>query len=282
MTRSCSFLTDAADAFDACFLDMFGTIWDGEGFYPDAPPLLETLQRLKKRAYILTNTVELGQNIAAKLARHGARAGEHYQGVISSGDVLRRRIREGYFARVAGREDYVFYGVGELIGWLAEAVGDHLTQDLDKADFAYISHRPTETLSLEAEEPILRALAAHGKIAVCANPDRLALRRGKPYCPQGALGKRYEEMGGKVLWTGKPYRELYDFVREHTGENPARCLTVGDTVHTDVLGGAQAGMKTMLVLKTGVTAYWAEHGHSWEALCQEQGVRPDFLIDTVR
>jgi ribonucleotide monophosphatase NagD (HAD superfamily) len=55
------------------------------------------------------------------------------------------------------------------------------------------------------------------------------------------------------------------------GVRPERVLCVGDTLHTDVLGGAAAGMHTLLV-ESGFF-----RGQSLEARCAEAGILPTWL-----
>ena len=46
---------------------------------------------------------------------------------------------------------------------------------------------------------------------------------------------------------GKPYGHVFDEVlHRHPDISRDRVLMVGDTIHTDVLGGLAAGIKTML------------------------------------
>ena len=50
---------------------------------------------------------------------------------------------------------------------------------------------------------------------------------------------------------------------------------VGDTLHTDVLGGAAAGWRTVLVTGLGLVREL-----DVEAAIRESGIRPDFIVET--
>ena len=52
---------------------------------------------------------------------------------------------------------------------------------------------------IESEKPI-----------VCVNPDEIVYRGVNSIFCAGALGKYYEKLGGKVVYYGKPYVEIYD------------------------------------------------------------------------
>jgi ribonucleotide monophosphatase NagD (HAD superfamily) len=67
---------------------------------------------------------------------------------------------------------------------------------------------------------------------ICTNPD-LVVHRGsrKEYCA-GTLAAIFEELGGKVVYFGKPYPEIYNFCSKKN----ETVLTIGDNIRTDVKG----------------------------------------------
>jgi ribonucleotide monophosphatase NagD (HAD superfamily) len=50
---------------------------------------------------------------------------------------------------------------------------------------------------------------------------------------------------------------------------------VGDTLHTDILGGAQAGWKTVLVTDHGLL-----RGENVEQAIARSGIVPDYIVAT--
>ena len=104
----------------------------------------------------------------------------------------------------------------------------------------------------------LERLAALGKTLFLSNPDVFAPFRiddGKhPVVTQGAIGFYYEKFfGGKVLYFGKPYVEIFDFAKKISSSENDRILMVGDTLWTDVLGAHNGGIDSALVT-TGVSS----------------------------
>ena len=96
-------------------------------------------------------------------------------------------------------------------------------------------------------------MAARGMTMICANPD-IVIHRGETliHCA-GALARRYEELGGRVLYAGKPYAPIYD--RALTLAERARgaaierrsVLAIGDGMRTDVAGAERAGLDALFV-----------------------------------
>jgi HAD superfamily hydrolase (TIGR01450 family) len=88
---------------------------------------------------------------------------------------------------------------------------------------------------------------------ICANPD-IVIHRGDDliYCA-GALARRYEELGGSVVYAGKPYGPIYDRAlaraeraRGRPIEKP-RVLAIGDGMKTDIVGAKRAGLDALFV-----------------------------------
>jgi HAD superfamily hydrolase (TIGR01459 family) len=102
-------------------------------------------------------------------------------------------------------------------------------------------------------EDRLRAMAARGLPFVCANPD-IIVHRGSTliYCA-GALARRYEELGGKTIYAGKPhapiYRAAWAAAEGALGRplEPARALAVGDGMRTDIAGAAGQGLDALFI-----------------------------------
>ena len=88
---------------------------------------------------------------------------------------------------------------------------------------------------------------------ICANPD-IVIHLGEAlvYC-RGALARRYEQLGGSVIYAGKPYPPIYAralALAEQARGAPVdrrRVLTVGDGTKTDIAGAARAGLDALLV-----------------------------------
>lgn len=103
----------------------------------------------------------------------------------------------------------------------------------------------------------LEKLAALGKTLFLSNPDVFAPFRidndKYPVVTQGAIGFYYEKFfGGKVLYFGKPFKEIFDFAKEVSVSEKDKILMVGDTLWTDILGAHNAGMDSALVM-TGIS-----------------------------
>jgi HAD superfamily hydrolase (TIGR01459 family) len=70
------------------------------------------------------------------------------------------------------------------------------------------------------------------KKLICTNPD-LTVHRGdiEEYCA-GSIAKIFESLGGKTVYFGKPYKEIYKmcFSKEE------KVIAIGDNLNTDIKG----------------------------------------------
>jgi HAD superfamily hydrolase (TIGR01459 family) len=127
----------------------------------------------------------------------------------------------------------------------------------------------------------LVAMLARGATLLCFNPDRVVMRGDTPEPCAGAIADRYEAMGGKVEWFGKPYPAVYErslaVGAELAGRaiEPSEVVAVGDSLKTDFVGAAQAGFDFVFIThgiegaridEQGIDAVVAEFaaGHGFE------------------
>jgi ribonucleotide monophosphatase NagD (HAD superfamily) len=85
-----------------------------------------------------------------------------------------------------------------------------------------------------------------------------------------------------VRWYGKPYQPAFDLALARMARlldqplNRKRVAMVGDSLHTDILGGNAAGMASVLVTDHGLF-------RSREALpyCAACDIRPDWVVNSL-
>ena len=79
---------------------------------------------------------------------------------------------------------------------------------------------------------------------ICTNPD-LIVHRGleSEYCA-GTLALAFKELGGKVVYFGKPYPEIYNFCVK-SREN---ILAIGDNLQTDIRGANNMKFDSLFII----------------------------------
>jgi HAD superfamily hydrolase (TIGR01459 family) len=100
---------------------------------------------------------------------------------------------------------------------------------------------------------LLQTFLAHRLLMICANPDVVVERGDRLVYCAGAVADLYAELGGEVLYAGKPHRPIYQQALARAaalrdGETPPRrVLAIGDSVRTDLAGAAALGLDCLFV-----------------------------------
>jgi HAD superfamily hydrolase (TIGR01459 family) len=116
---------------------------------------------------------------------------------------------------------------------------------------------------------------------VCANPDLEVIKGGTRIICAGALSVRYIEIGGTVIWVGKPYPAVYGPVLARLGLPRGQVLAVGDALRTDVAGATAAGLESCWVLG-GIHAATLPGPEAAEAAAHLAGLTPVATVPSFR
>jgi len=272
-------LAAIVDDFDALLVDQFGVIHDGRNPYPGAAEALDRLGQLGKRVVLLTNSGQRSSANVDRLVSLGF-ARHLFQDVVSSGEVTWRRIRDGSlgFPFVTGQRVCVIGRPGDDYG--LAGLGVATVPAPEQADFLLIAGSDAPNMTMAGYEQILRPAAHAGVPALCSNPDRLMLTAHGTQPAPGAIAGLYAGLGGAVTFVGKPHPAIYRHALKSLASVPkSRILVVGDSLEHDIRGGAEAGLRTALVL-TGVAADTALT--TWRAVPGGRDHRPDFILPAFR
>ena len=208
----------------------------------------------------------------------------HYTDVISSGDVCKYKLEnENFMDEVTGSKEGKYLLIGRPNDQLLASVLHRQTLDVNEANAVYFGSLQTQNphrlyATTELFEPLAQQALDKHLPAICSNPDYFAFNKGFKYVTQGNLAKWYEDRGGKVYWIGKPYKNIYDYALKKANIAPERCAMVGDTIRTDILGGFNAGMKTVLILGYGITQDKINAGDTLENIAQQEGATPNYIM----
>ncbi len=273
MTERVGGLGDLTSRFDAFLVDQFGVLLNGSGAYPYAPKALAELARLGKRNLLLSNSGKRSAENEARLAKLGF-ARDSFVTVLSSGETahaeIARRIgkslKRGARIWVHATDDTASIGGLDLSPCDKPA----------EADLLLLAGCRPWACSLEEYAALLRPEAEAGKPCFCSNPDVTVMVGNDLMFGAGRIARKYEQMGGRVEWFGKPYPAIYaEALRRLPEVDRKRILCIGDSPSHDIVGGHGAGLATALV-RTGIHA--AESEARLVARCEALGTRPDFLL----
>ncbi len=149
------------------------------------------------------------------------------------------------------------------------------TTDWDRAEgFLFLSSARWDAA---LQRRLTETLRRKPRPLVVANPDLVAPREGGLTLEPGLYAHDLADaLGLHPRWYGKPFPDAFEEARNRLpGIPPHRIAMVGDTLHTDVLGGAAAGMGTVLITAHGLFA-----GLDTAPYIERSGIRPTVIATT--
>lgn len=279
MTTPLSVFAEIADRYDGFIFDVWGTLYDGGNAFPEALETVRALAGMDKKILVLSNSPRIPEVVGERLTGIGFDLAWFTEIVTSGGMVA---------DIVGGRRDAASVALGERVLWLGrgrfpDTVPDGsftVVESVDDADWILNAGPDSPDSRLEDYENQLAGSIARDLPMICANPDKSVIHGGARHICAGAMAERYEEMGGKVRYFGKPYPEIFARCLAHIGLSAERVLVVGDNLETDILGANRTGIDSLL-LGCGIhAAALAEAGsvdEGLDALATSHGARPTYF-----
>jgi ribonucleotide monophosphatase NagD (HAD superfamily) len=79
---------------------------------------------------------------------------------------------------------------------------------------------------------------------ICTNPDLIVDRGNKRELCAGSVALVFKEMGGEVIYFGKPFPEVYN---QSINNKEKRILSIGDNLNTDIKGANFLNYDSLLI-----------------------------------
>lgn len=252
-------LSGLASRYDTILCDVWGVIHNGRAAFTEACDALVKFRAGGGRVCLITNAPVPEAQVVRYFEPLGVPP-EAFDACVSSGDATR--------AELARRCEMTVWRLGGDEGWehdrfLYEGLG--LTfRDSAEADLLLcIGLRDMANDQPEDYREELRQGVGRGLPMICANPDKQVRVGGQLYWCAGALADVYEDLGGSVIYPGKPHAPIYQLALQRVTAlgGPARkVLCIGDSPATDVRGARLQGFDSLYV-GTGLK----QHGADFEA-----------------
>ncbi|UJF23735.1 HAD hydrolase-like protein [Suttonella sp. R2A3] len=270
----CDDVLALSECFDTFLFDAFGVLNVGQHAIINAPAQVAELRAQGKNLFIVSNAASYAkQHVVTKFRRLGFDFGE--QEIITSRDALLNglhnypdNMRWGLIAPHDGQEDLHERGVVTI------------TQDdpdfLDCDGFLFLSSLSWDDAQ---QQHFVAALHDRPRPILLGNPDLIAPMGDHSSTEPGSYVLCLEDHlfdHAKVF--GKPFAEIFNIVAKRLEDqgkhfDHARTLMLGDTLHTDILGGNAYGIATALVSGEGFF-----RGLDPLPYIEESGIVPDYLL----
>jgi len=229
----------------AWLVDVWGVMHNGVVPFKAAVDACARFRASGGFVVLVTNAPRPSASVVEQLDRIGVSRAA-YDAIVTSGDVTRGLIHH----------------------WRDKKI-HHLGPDRDLPLFAdlakpFVTSNEAEIVVCtglhndETETPddyrlLLDRFKRHNAAMICANPDLKVERGDRIVHCAGALAAAYEAIGGEVVYAGKPHGPIYELARSIVAQgvggnvNDTQLLAIGDGIHTDIAGAAEAGIDAVYI-----------------------------------
>lgn len=240
-----SSIAPLAASADGWLSDVWGVIHNGRAAFPAATDACRRFREAGGSVVLITNAPRPEAAVAAMLDGLGVPR-EAWDAIVTSGDVTRGLIRP------LGSGTVFHLGPERDLGIFADL--DVRLGSADDAEAVVCSGLfDDDTETPENYRSMLEGFRARELPMICANPD-IVVERGERlvYCA-GGIAQLYEQMGGRVIYAGKPHAPIYERAFEalaqvRGGPVPReRILAIGDGINTDIAGARAMGLRSVFI-----------------------------------
>lgn len=238
---------EVAQDYDAFIVDLWGVIHDGDRLYPGVVEALARLRVDGRKTCLLSNVPRRLPAVRSRLRGMGLHD-DAYDHLMSSGEMTYAALADRSTEDHKALGDRFLHLGGPGDGDVVDGLAYEKVATMATADFVLNSgiRSPDETVA--HLEELLTEAADRSLPMVCANPDLVVMRGGRLGLCAGAIAARYEEVGGEVIYHGKPTHGVYDRCLDLLGHpDPTRILAIGDSFRTDIRGAAAMGFDSLFV-----------------------------------
>jgi HAD superfamily hydrolase (TIGR01459 family) len=240
-------LRDLVGGVDVLLSDIWGVVHNGLVAFPEACEALRNFRGRGGTVILITNAPRPADSVQRQLRKLHV-ADETYDAIVSSGDLTRNFV--------AGHP-------GQKMFWIGPERDSSIYRGLDaglvpleEADYIVCTGLfDDEAESAENYRAMMLQARERKLTLVCANPD-IVVERGDRliYCA-GAIAELYLELGGEVIFYGKPHLPIYQRAMALAAERRGqaiplgRVLAIGDSVRTDLTGARGFGIDCLFVTR---------------------------------
>lgn len=237
-------LSEIVDRYDHFILDIFGVIHDGIKPFPGTIRCLHALKEAGKHTCLLSNSPRRVPGAVGQMESMGI-SSSLFDHAVTSGEATFQALKH----RDESLGDDCWFIGTPVVSEILDGLNLNIVDGPDAASFILNSIPGTEPSAVEALKNQLRAAADKALPMICANPDLVVNIGDKQHQCAGTFAAFYEELGGEVIYHGKPHAPVYEMCYELLGKPDKKKLcAVGDSFHTDITGANAFGIDSVMNL----------------------------------
>jgi HAD superfamily hydrolase (TIGR01459 family) len=252
LTNLIKTFSEISDKYTAVICDLWGCLHNGVESFPEALRALENFKASNGKVILVTNAPRPIANVEYQIANLGIKE-TYYDMLLTSGE-----LTSNYIDKISESQLNIFHIGGKrhhsiYKNMIHEKKISIEIDIIEHADLIVCTEpfNPSRD-QLSDYENILKVGIDKDLTLLCANPDLVVDVGDKREMCAGSLASMYEKMGGKVVYFGKPhkniYQEVYSFLNRVGQSKPKSILCIGDGLKTDIQGANNENLDSLLVV----------------------------------
>ena len=256
-------LSDIYKNYDTFVIDLWGVVHNGVMLNSKAIEAIEQLENNSKKIVFLSNAPRPSSKVINFLLKMNMNK-KFLSNVMTSGEAAMHAINKNKFGKK-------FFHLGPPRDTsVFEKVKDNRV-NLESCDFIictglFDDHED----DLEYYRNFLKKHTS--KKLVCTNPDLTVHRGNVQELCAGSVAKIFEELGGEVVFYGKPYKEVY----KYCFNSNEKVLAIGDNLRTDIKGANNLNIDCIFITD-GVHRDEYENKTELDLLLKKYKVKANFF-----
>ena len=250
-----------ADDYDLFYIDLWGVVHNGIKLHQQAILTINQILKIKKNFVLLTNAPRPNEAVRVFLEKMGLekKIRDH---VFTSGEAALNYLKKNYPTEK-------FYHIGPPRDFdLFNDFKKNQSKNLDKSEYFLCTGLfDNHDSDLNYYRELLEKYT--NKNMICTNPDLIVDRGKKRELCAGSVAMVFEKLGGKVIYFGKPYPEVYN---QSINNKDKKILSIGDNLNTDIKGANLLNYDSLIISngihKKEINEKGIENiSKSYEAIC---------------
>jgi len=229
-------LRSIVENYDIFYIDLWGVIHNGINLHKNAIEALEEITKAKKQYVLLTNAPRPNKIVKSFLEKMGMNK-EIRENVYSSGEAAL-----SYLKKNSLNEKFFHIGPPRDFDLFLDFKKNKMIEIEESSYLLCTGLFEGKGENLNYYKELLKDYT--NKKMICTNPDLIVDKGDKRELCAGSVALVFKEMGGKVVYFGKPFPEVYN---QSIDNKEKKVLSIGDNLNTDIKGANLLNFDSLLI-----------------------------------
>lgn len=235
-----------ANNYDTILCDIWGVLHCGGDIFEGINKVFCELSYEPSELILVSNSGSLSTRTHTNLLRIGLNL-EYIDAVVTAGDVLYQALQMRTVRWCDIPIESIYCITDFRVSDWRHLAGINFTQNIDTAQAIVLLHMPEGRELINFEKLITKSIKRCLPL-LCANPDKFSPRSDNSVLAPGSLAAKYERQGGNVIYYGKPYQKLYNYITKSIlKKKMGRTLVIGDSIEHDFCGANNIGADFLFI-----------------------------------